>query len=338
MTENIVREQYGYKRTLDLRKYKKDAQAELKSKLFKKVLPILNKSVKEIKELDEETELKFYSIDSTRWKIKYKEIQSSFENEHKSVNKFVEEFAKLSKLNNGNALSYKNMFFDAAKYIAPYDKEQAIFYYFTHLYYDHNFTTKTKEFTKKALKELFTTDEQLSKFTAIKEELIKENKLEAALEKIPSIYYVERKKITLDSSSIKNVQSQHSETVDLLNEYLQDEKETNKEIKSTEKSISKPISKSSKKTKPVKESSSNYLAELNLTQIQKTVLDTFKENNFKISHQKFEKLATQNGMFKNQLLESINETVYEILDDVLIEEEEKNYTIYPTYYQKLITK
>jgi hypothetical protein len=51
-----------------------------------------------------------------------------------------------------------------------------------------------------------------------------------------------------------------------------------------------------------------------------------------------ETFAKSKGVFKNQLIESINEICYEILDDVLIEEEDEFYTINPDYYQKLLVK
>jgi hypothetical protein len=47
--------------------------------------------------------------------------------------------------------------------------------------------------------------------------------LDKALDAVPKIYEVKRKKIQLDSTTIKEVQQQHSGTVELLNEYLRDD-------------------------------------------------------------------------------------------------------------------
>jgi hypothetical protein len=51
-----------------------------------------------------------------------------------------------------------------------------------------------------------------------------------------------------------------------------------------------------------------------------------------------ETFAKSNSVMKNQLVESINELCYELLDDVLIEEDDEYYTIDPRYYQKIQAK
>jgi TerB-C domain len=68
------------------------------------------------------------------------------------------------------------------------------------------------------------------------------------------------------------------------------------------------------------------------------VLEIFFENNLSISLSDLEVFAKSKGFFKNQLIESINETCYAILDDILIEEDENFYTIDENYYQKLLIK
>jgi hypothetical protein len=41
-------------------------------------------------------------------------------------------------------------------------------------------------------------------------------------------------------------------------------------------------------------------------------------------------------MFRNQLIESINESCFETLDDILIEEEEDYYQINESYYKQIL--
>ena len=50
----------------------------------------------------------------------------------------------------------------------------------------------------------------------------------------------------------------------------------------------------------------------------------------------FEAFAKSKGVFKNQLIESINDICFERLDDVLIEEDEEYYTVNQYYYHKLL--
>lgn len=340
MTENAVREQYDYKKRISITSYKPIPQVELATKILNKVERILSAFILTIKPLDAEADKELFDTDTQRWKIKFEELKANFDNKTISTEEFLKEFVALSLLNENNVVSHKNMFFDAAKYMVFHDKEMAVSLYIYYLFYDMGFETKTKTLTKKEQKELFQNKDQEGKFEEIKNELLQRAALKTALQKVPSIYYVERKKITLDMTSIKEVQQQHSETVEILNEYLKDEKDEIKPKKEVKKEIpklkaKKETQKPTKKAETKKQSSTNYFSELQLTEIQKTVLDYFAKNKFSISQQEFEKLATQNGMFKNQLLESINEKCFEILDDVLIEEEE-NYTIYETYYQKLI--
>jgi hypothetical protein len=64
----------------------------------------------------------------------------------------------------------------------------------------------------------------------------------------------------------------------------------------------------------------------------------FLKNNFSMPQIEIEEFAKSKGVFKNQLIESINESCYEILDDVLIEEEDDYYTIFPEYFQKISAK
>jgi len=45
--------------------------------------------------------------------------------------------------------------------------------------------------------------------------------------------------------------------------------------------------------------------------------------------------ANQKEFSKNQLVDSINESCYEVLDDVLIEEDGDTYTLNQNYYQKI---
>jgi TerB-C domain len=159
--------------------------------------------------------------------------------------------------------------------------------------------------------------------------------LNKALKAVSKIYEVKRKKIQLDNTFIKEVQQKHIGTVELLNEYLKDDdenliiianKETTEDVNTTILQIGK------------ENGVSIYLSDITLNAIQSEVLEIFFENNLSISLSDLEVFAKSKGFFKNQLIESINETCYAILDDILIEEDENFYTIDEDYYQKLLIK
>ena len=60
-------------------------------------------------------------------------------------------------------------------------------------------------------------------------------------------------------------------------------------------------------------------------------------NSFTIEQTEVDDYAQRNDMFKNQLIDSINEACEEYLDgDVLIEEDGDNYVIEETYYEEIL--
>jgi hypothetical protein len=79
-----------------------------------------------------------------------------------------------------------------------------------------------------------------------------------------------------------------------------------------------------------------YSPNLVFTPLHLSVLEIFAKNNFSVLQSELESFAKSKGVFKNQLIESINEICYEDLDDVLIEEEDEYYIINPNYYQRLL--
>ena len=171
-------------------------------------------------------------------------------------------------------------------------------------------------------------------FEIIVSELIKDKDLEKALKNVSIVYEVKRKKIKLDTTSIKEVQQQHSGTVELLNEYLKDDfEDENNSIKSQEinnEEIKIEITQKSEET-----SHSAFVRDLTFSPIHISALELFSKSNFSIPQSELEIFAKSKGIFKNQLIESINETCYDFLDDVLIEEEDDYYTINTNYFQRI---
>jgi len=206
------------------------------------------------------------------------------------------------------------------------------------LYYDlKSATFDNKQLTKTIQKNLFKTNEQLHEFEIVVSELIKNKNLDRALQSVSKIYAVKRKKIQLDTTSIKEVQQQHSGTVELLNEYLKDEYEDESNSIKTQEINSEEITiEITQKTNEVQHSI--FVGHIAFTKIHTTALEVFAKSNFSVSQSELETFAKSKGVFKNQLIESINEICYENLDDVLIEEEDEYYTINPNYYQRLLAK
>ncbi len=331
--ENAVRESYGHKRKLNTDSYytNEEAKSEFDSKIITKVTELLPTLISKITPPDEATEIELNSQTTSRWKIKFEELTTNFKSNSSA---FVEDIIELGKVNKKNP-SIENIFFEASKFIAKYDKIASLTLYVHYLYHDlKSATFDNKQLTKTIQKSLFKTNEQLHDFEQIVSELIKDKNLDKALNAVPKIYEVKRKKIQLDRTTIKEVQQQHSGTVELLNEYLRDEfEDENNSIQSQE--ISSDEIKIEITRKKEESNQSGFLSELSLNPTHISVLELFSKNNFSMPQIEVEEFAKSKGVFKNQLIESINESCYEVLDDVLIEEEDDYYTIIPEYFQKI---
>lgn len=333
--ENAVRESYGHKRKLNTDSYytNEEAKSEFESKIISKVKELLPILISKITPPDESTEIELNSQTTSRWKIKFEELTTNFQNNSSA---FIENIIELGKVNKKNP-SIENIFFEASKFIAKYDKVASLTLYVHYLYHDlQSKKFDNKQLTKTIQKNLFKTYDQLNEFEQIASRLIKDGDLDKALADLPKIYEVKRKKIQLDRTAIKEVQQQHTGTVELLNEYLRDEFEDENNSTHPKDISNEEIKIEIVQKKEIVSQQSIFLNELPFNPIHVSVLELFYKNNLSISQIDIEEFAKSKGIFKNQLIDSINEACYEVLDDVLIEEEDDDYyTIIPEYFKKI---
>lgn len=335
--ENAVRESYHHKRklsTADTSYTHDEVRHEYDSRIVTPVSQLLDSLSTTIARPDEATEIELYALTTGRWKVKFEECTNNYNN---NLSKFVSSIIKLGELNVRNP-SRENIYYEASKFIAKYDKIESLKLYVYYLYHDlQSATVDKKQLTKTIQKTLFKTNEQLHDFEQIVSSLIKDMDLDSALKSVPKIYEVKRKKISLDKTAIKEVQNQHSGTVELLNEYLQDEfEDENISIQSQE--INEQEIKIEIVSKTDESQHSVFLENLSLNPIQIAILGLFSKNNFSILQSEIEEFAKSKGVFRNQIIESINEACYDSIDDVLIEEEDDYYTIAPEYFHKISIK
>jgi len=276
--ENAVREYYGHKRKINTDTYytSSEVKTELETKIISKVSGLISRLISKVSTPDEATEIELNSQSTNRWKIKFEELTTHYNEKPKD---FIDSIVNLGKLNKKNP-SIENIFFEASKFIAKYDKESALALYVHYLYHDlKSATFDNKQLTKTIQKSLFKTNEQLHDFEIIVSELIKDKNLEKALINVSKVYEVKRKKIQLDSASIKEVQQQHSGTVELLNEYLKDDfEDENNSIKAQEinnEEIKIEITQKSENTVD-----SAFLSSLSFSPIHLSALELFTKSNF----------------------------------------------------------
>ncbi|MBK8682213.1 MAG: hypothetical protein IPN31_09975 [Bacteroidetes bacterium] len=304
-------------------------------KVLSIVYPYIEEDLFKNYPIDLESEILINNYNRSRYKEILEKIKVDFNEQN--INVFKQQIAELEKRNFENPF-IENIYYEASKFISNVNNILALEYYVRYVYYDlKSATFDNKQFTKTIQKSLFKTNEQLHDFEIIVSELIKDKNLDKALKSVSKIYEIKRKKIHLDITSIKEVQQQHSTTVELLNEYLKDDSEDeNNSIKSQEISNEEIKIEITQKHDDI--SHSAFVYELPFTPIHISALELFSKSNFSVMQSELEQFAKSKGVFKNQLIESINETCYEFLDDVLIEEEEDYYTINPNYFQRISAK
>jgi len=330
--ENAVREQFGHKRKLNTNVYDSpQAKAEIDASVVSKVEQIIKQEIKAVNPPDENTEVELNSQNTNRWKAKFQEI---IENETVNGKQFVSDLIELGRLNKKNP-SIENIFYEGSKFISKIDKEAALDLYIYYLHYDlRSIKFDNKKLTKTIQKSLFKTNDQLHEFERIVSDLINNRNLERAFSAVSQIYVTKRKEIKLNKDAIQEAHSKHSGTVGLLNEYLQDEFEDDQNSV-----VSKEINNNEVQIEITPKGSfqdEEKFSNIELNPVQSELLILFAKSSFYIPQDDVESFARFNGLFRNQLIESINDACYEILDDVLIEEEDDNYIVDPDYYKRII--
>lgn len=333
--ESKVREVYGHKRKIssDFPYSDNKLQQEFENRIGRIVNEIILSLASTLNIPDEKTEIELNSQNVNRWKIKFEKLTESFNEQYKG--EFIEAIHELEKVNQGNP-SIENIFFEASKFIAKIDKVASLRFYIYYLYYDlKSNKVDNKQLNKTIQKNLFKNNEQLKDFEKIVVELVKSKNLKNAVTQVEKIYEPKRKKIKLDKTAIKEVQKQDKGTVEILSEYLKDEYEDeNTSIKTEE------INDDEVKIEIINKSENLFLSPFSVTlnEIQVETLFLFSNRSFSISNSEIESFCKSKSIFKDQLIDSINECCYEMLDDVIIEENGENYILNETYYQKISTK
>jgi len=329
MAEMVIREQWNHKRKISASFYSRSAEVKEKfdQRLGAMIQEMVISLIPTIGQPDEETEIALNEATTTRWKIYFEKITGQA-----STVDHAETFAalyRLGELNSRNP-SVEQVYYEASKFAASIDKTEALKFYLHYVWADLNSTViDNKQLNKTIQKKLFSTEDQLNIFQTIINNLVDSRNFPLALMEVENVYRAKRKTIKLSSEAIQRVQDQHSGTVDKLNEYLQDEEEL------LQITVPKQVTQETAVTTavPTAEISPTGIA---LETFQKECLQLFTENNFSVGFAAIEIFAKSKAMFKNQLIDGINERCYELVDDMLIEETEDGYEINPDYYQKIL--
>lgn len=330
--ENSVRDSYGHKRKVsgDFPYAVKNLSEEFEIRIGNVFDSLIETLKSNIEKPDLHTQIALNVQNVARWHSEFDALKRSFCPEMKSS--FIEGINRLEETNQNNP-NIEIIFFEASKFIAPYDKVLCLSYYAKYIFYDlKSKSFDNKELNKTVHKSLFKTQEQLDDFKSIITELIKTADIQTAIENISKIYIPKRKKIHLDKSEINEVEQKHEGTVELLNEYLNSENEGTLQI----------VNMSDEDTEvtiiPAKESDSMFFSDFSIGRAQEELIKRIASSAFKINQEEVSIFATENQLFKNQLIDSINESFSKCLDgEALIEEDGDNYIMEESFY-KIISK
>ncbi|MBO9691158.1 tellurite resistance TerB C-terminal domain-containing protein [Chryseobacterium sp.] len=333
LCENTVRDVYGIKRKIntDFIYNEPEIFHQYHKKIVSKLEIFLTENQYQILDADYKTNIILNENNTNRWKTKFDLIKADYSNPLA----FEREIFRLSEVNIKNP-SADAIFFEASKFVAEHDKSCALRLYIHYLEKDLNSPKFDKrEFPKSIQKNLFPTEDLLVDFENILNEFIVGRNIKTAVEKVCQLYLPKRKKITIDPEAIRDIQVQHSETAHILGQILNNEEEEETVLKTME-TINERESTVTVIHQVSEFQHTKYSDELHLTDVQKNILDLFEKHSFNILQQDLQDFIKAKGLFMGSTIDSINECCFEILDDILIEEEDEYFIINTNYYKKLL--
>ncbi|QJD95706.1 hypothetical protein HH214_07390 [Mucilaginibacter robiniae] len=319
--ESELRTHLGHNRKMNVNGYLDHSEviAAIGEKIIAPIAARMPELLQGTAEPNEAVEVALNAITPTRWKNRL-----SLTAEHYTqigLEKFKGEIDRQLRLNVQNS-SLDIIFQDVVKFLAQHDKPSSLQYYLRYSHYCFGIkNTDPKPMPKNLQKVLFKTEMEVQRFAQLITKVKTGEKLADLLAQTADFYAPVRKKITLNTSLINLAEQQYTGTVELLNEYLQDEETLSVPAVSTHAT-------------ELMNSSVNYV--LALTAGQSGLIELFKAHDFTLEAASIDTYCQDVGLMRSPLVNDINEHCYELLDDSLIEEQDQQYTINPYYYQQLL--
>ncbi|WP_373009723.1 tellurite resistance TerB C-terminal domain-containing protein [Mucilaginibacter sp.] len=340
--ENQLRDIYRHKRKINLVSdyHHKEVIDFINDHLIRYLESGKLELIKDIPAPLEATIIALNAVNITRWKEHIELTEAHFTSVGKTA--FLQQVEQVIMENRDNP-SLETIFLELSKFLAPLDKITRLQYHLRYVL--QNALAKKlvlKPVSKLVQKTVFETATQYQRFEAIVKKLGETMDLDTAMVAVSAIYTPVRKKILLDTEAIRQVVAEHSETVEVLNEYLKDEEDVIQA--QTVPHLTGPGSIETKKigtekTETEKTDTPAYkqevIASLNQTGLQ--LLELFRSNNLQLSAIRINDFCRDNGLMKGALIDSVNEQLYELIDDVLIDETmDEGYAVNPEYFQLLV--
>lgn len=336
--EILVREKWGHKRKVsgEFAQTFTGLSDIFEERIGSDVNKILENLKSSIKDPDLSTEIELNRMNTTRWKSKFDVLKSSVNQDN--IIEFGEEIHTLFEQNRLNP-SAENIYYEACKITYTIDKNEAIKLYLHYLYADlQSDKIDDKQLTKTIQKALFKNDHHEQAFNDIIQQLKEDRNLATAIEKVDSIYAPIRRKIELNIEAIKTVQEQDKNTVQLLNNYLQDEEDVVEDVPVVNSSEVESSKTEVESTEIESDPDNLFVDEIDLSLDQRELIGLFAANSFELTQEYLANFCKTRGLRSGPMINDINEICYEILDDTLIEERDEEYLDMNEDYYKMIIK
>jgi hypothetical protein len=360
LCENEVREQFQFGRTLSLnRPYKSVKVLERIDEIVSQISGFIKEEKGIVLQPNASLEIELNSLNVSRWKTRFAQFCEKFD-ENTSISEWIQQILDLYKQNKETNNNH-HLFFQASQFLTDYPthKSWAVKMY---AYYGYCLSPdeKQKKWTQKQIKAVFSKEALMDFYKNKIENLAFKVKKQAdffvEIDKniVDAFAPPKRKTIDIDLQAVAETKAAHSETVAILNEILSEEssepqpiitpkiekpkvEKLKVETSKKEKTTAKAAAKTPKKEQESKqESKHNFLASLGLNAAQTDLLAAFEANNLQLTMAKIRTIAQAHTVPANALIDSINETCFELLDDVLIEENEADvYEILADYHKNI---
>lgn len=331
--ENVIRDQYGHIRKLNLDDFTPYPQTldAITEQIFIPIDMQLEQLQSQITPPDRDTEIALNALNVSRWKSSFEVIKEEFNAQ--DMDSFKSSIKLLEELNTKNN-NVESIFFESSKFIAKADHVLGLIYYLKYVNYNLSSGLKRKELPVGIKKVVLGSEEQQGAFDEIIANLEGTKDLKSAIAEVVEMLAPKKKKIVLDQSSIAETEKDHSGTVSLLSDYLNDTEEEGKSAEPTDPVGSEELESDRQVT-----GASPLMADLILNEVQMVLIQKIVDASYEVPQQEVEDYALSNGLMKNQLIDSINEACEDHLDgEMLIEEEEDSYIIEASYYEEILAK
>jgi hypothetical protein len=336
--EQAVRDRYHHKRKVTLDTYANaELMAAVTEKLLNPVTMLIAKNLETIAQPDEPTEIELNIQNTNRWRELFQLDIAYYRASGSAV--FEQELTELIRLNAKNP-SLEGLYLEASKFYAAVDKGTSL-RYFAEYFRQCMLQTKVYKPMGKAMeKQLFAGPAEVQRFDALLNEYIRTKDFEGIADKIAGFYTPVRKSITINRDAVAEAEKQFTGTVMILNEYLAEEGEPGAVSAEPERpaAIAVPAIDCTSviaMLQPAPTAPGNPSFQGVISPVAAVLLELFEMSSFQLSADEVDDFCRNEGLFKNTLINGLNEDFYDILDDLLIETDEENYTINPAYFQQI---